>query len=104
MTDKLLGMIGLAHRAGKVKFGVYLALSTCESGRAKLVIVPNDLGESNRRAVLAKCEACSIPLITVSEKKALGKACGKEDLASLCITDENFKSAILKIYGGGSND
>ena len=104
MTDKILGMIGLAHRAGKVKFGVFLTLSHIESKKAKLVIAPCDIGKSNRRSIEAKCEENSVPLIFVSDKKTLGKALGKEETASLCVTDDNFKTAILKIYGGGLND
>lgn len=104
MTDKLLGMIGLAHRAGKVKFGVFLTLSQIENGRARLVIAPCDIGKSNRKAIEAKCGERGVPLIFVSDKKTLGKALGKEELAALAVTDDNFKSAILKIYGGGLND
>lgn len=104
MTDKLLGMIGLAVRAGKVRFGVYLTLSSCDSGKAKLVIIPADLGGSNRRSIEAKCKNTSVPHIVFSDKAHLSKACGKENVSALCVCDENFKSAILKIYGGGVND
>jgi ribosomal protein L7Ae-like RNA K-turn-binding protein len=104
MTDKILGMIGLAVRARKVRFGVYLTLSSCESGRAKLVIIPSDLGGSNRRNIEAKCRNNSVPFITLSDKASLGKACGRESVSALCVCDDNFKSAILKLYGGGVND
>ncbi|MCD8048482.1 MAG: L7Ae/L30e/S12e/Gadd45 family ribosomal protein [Clostridia bacterium] len=104
LTEKILSMTGLAVRAGKVRFGVYLTLSACDAGRAKLVIIPSDLGGSNRRGIEAKCKNASIPLITVADKRSLGKACGREETAAVCICDENFKSAILKIYGGGVND
>jgi len=97
-------MTGLAVRAGKVRFGVYLTIAACESKKAKLVIIPKDLGESNRRSISAKCENAGIPLISVSDKETLGRACGKETLAALTVTDDNFKSAIIKLYGGGVNE
>ncbi len=96
-------MIGLAVRAGKVKFGVFLTESACENGKAKLVVVPSDLGANNLRSLEAKCKNAHVPLITVSDKVTLGKACGKKELTAVCICDENFKSAILKLYGGGTN-
>lgn len=96
-------MTGLAVRAGKVKFGVFLAQNACDSGKAKLVIIPTDLGASNKRSLEAKCKNTNVPLITVGDKAALGKACGKKELTAVCICDENFKSAILKLYGGGIN-
>ncbi len=103
-TEKILRMTGLAVKAGKVKFGVFQSLAACDSGRAKLIIIPKDLGGSNRHAALVKCEQTSVPLITVSDKAELGKAVGRDSAASLAICDENFKSAILKLYGGGVND
>lgn len=104
MNNKIFGMIGLAVRAGKVRFGVYMTLSSCESGRAKLVIIPSDLGGSNRRGIEAKCKNTSTDFIVFSDKASLGRACGRESVSALCVCDENFKSAILKIYGGGVND
>ncbi len=104
MTNKILGMTGLAVKAGKVRFGVYLTLSSCDSGKAKLVIIPSDIGGSNRRSIEAKCKNTSVPCIVLSDKAALGKACGRESVSALCVCDENFGNAILKIYGGGVND
>ncbi len=103
MTDKILGMTGLAVRAGKVKFGVFLTLAACDTKKAKLVIVPSDIGASNRRSIEAKCKAMEIPCIEVADKEALSKAVGKKDTVALAVCDENFKSAILKLYGGGIN-
>lgn len=103
MTDKILGMTGLAVRAGKVKFGVFSTLAACDEGKAKLVIIPADLGNSNRKSIEAKCKNTSVPLIEVSDRAALGKAVGKKDATALAVCDENFKSAILKLYGGGVN-
>lgn len=103
-TQKILQMTGLAVRAGKVKFGVYTAISACDSGRAKLVIIPKDLGNSNKRSIEAKCNNTSVPLIALSDKVSLGRACGRDNAAAVTVCDENFKSAILKLYGGGVND
>ena len=97
-------MIGLAVRAGKVRFGVFMTLNACETKKAKLVVVPTDLGASNRRDIEAKCKNASIRVIAVADKQTLGKACGKESVAALAICDENFSSAISKLYGGGANE
>lgn len=96
-------MIGLAVRAGKVKFGVFLTLAACDEGKAKVVVIPSDLGGSNKKSVEAKCKNTSVPCITVGDKESLGKAVGKKEVTALAVCDENFKSAILKLYGGGIN-
>ncbi len=97
-------MIGLAVRAGKVKFGVFLASDACDTGKAKLVVVPTDLGNSNKRNLMGKCKNNSVPIIEVSDKATLSKATGKENTVALAILDDNFASAILKLYGGGANE
>lgn len=101
MKDKILNMTGLAVKAGKVRFGVFCTLAACDSGKAKLVIIPSDLGGSNKRNILAKCKNTNTVCITVGDKAALAKAVGKKDVAAVAVCDENFKTAILKLYGGG---
>ena len=96
-------MIGLAVRAGKVKFGTFLVSAACDKGQAKLVVVPCDLGASNRRSLEGKCKNTQTPIIEFSDKATLSKACGKENVSAVAICDENFKTAILKLYGGGIN-
>lgn len=103
MTNKILGMTGLAVRAGKVKFGVFLTLQACDALKAKLVIIPCDIGQSNRRSIEAKCKASNIPCIAIADKESLSKAVGKKDTVALAVCDESFSSAILKLYGGGIN-
>lgn len=96
-------MIGLAVRAGKVKFGAFLTLASCDEGKAKLVIMPEDLGASNRRSIEAKCKNTNVKFITVANKESLSHAVGRKDVTSIAICDDNFASAILKLYGGGVN-
>lgn len=103
MTDKILGMTGLAVRAGKVKFGVFLTLAACDEGKAKMVIIPSDLGASNRRSIEAKCKNTNVPFIVVADKDTLSHAVGKKDVSALAICDDSFTSAILKLHGGGVN-
>lgn len=96
-------MIGLAVRAGKVKFGVFSSLQACDNNQAKLVVIPSDLGGSNKRSIEGKCRYTNTPVIVVGDKALLGKATGKENVTAIAICDENFKSAILKLHGGGVN-
>jgi ribosomal protein L7Ae-like RNA K-turn-binding protein len=100
MNDRLLGMLGLAVRAGKVSFGVFSTLKALDEGRAKVVIASGDIGQSNKRAVENKCNEWDIPLLFYSNKEDLSRACGKKDMPVVGICDEGFSEAIVKIYGG----
>ncbi len=100
MNDRLLGMLGLAVRAKKVSFGVFMTQKALDEGRAKLVIAASDIGQSNRRSIENKCREWDVPLIFYSDKVQLSRSVGKKDMPVAGICDEGFAGAIVKIYGG----
>ena len=96
MNDKTLGMIGLAVRAGKVAFGVFMTEKALDEGRAALVIASEDIGASNRRKIEGKCHSCDTELVFYSDKASLSRAVGKKDVPVVAVCDEGFAKAILK--------
>ena len=100
MNDRLLGMLGMAVRAGKVSFGVFMTEKALDEGRAHLVIAAEDTGASNRRKIEGKCQMCDAKLIFYSDKESLSRAIGKKDVPVVAVCDEGFSNAIVKIYGG----
>jgi len=100
MNDRLLGMLGMAVRAGKVSFGVFMTEKALDEGRAHLVIAAEDTGASNRRKIEGKCKAYSTNIIFYSDKESISKAIGKKDVPVVAVCDEGFSKAIVKIYGG----
>lgn len=104
MTDKMLGMLGLAVRAGKVQFGVYKTEEAILQKKARLVVAAQDMGASNLRSITAKCQHAGIPLIRYGQRDALGHALGKKDLPVVAVCDNHFAAAIVKLNGGNPND
>ena len=100
MNDRLLGMLGLAVRAGKVAFGVFLTEKALDEGRAVLVVASEDIGASNRRRIENKCKEYDVPLIFYSDKETLSRATGRKNTPVVSVCDEGFSKAIVKIYGG----
>jgi len=100
MNDRLLGMLGMAVRAGKVNFGVFMTEKALDDGSARLVIAAEDTGASNRRKIEAKCAQRGVDLIFYSDKESLSQAIGKKDVPVVAVCDEGFGKAIVKIYGG----
>ena len=96
MNDKVLGMLGLAVRAGKVAFGVFLSEKALDEGRAQLVIAAEDIGASNRRRIENKCNENGVKLIFYSDKETLSHAAGKKNMPVAAVCDENFAKAIVK--------
>ncbi|MBQ8808354.1 MAG: ribosomal L7Ae/L30e/S12e/Gadd45 family protein [Clostridia bacterium] len=96
MNDRVLGMIGLAVRAGKVSFGVFMTEKALDEGRAKLVVAAEDIGISNRRRIENKCNEFSVKLMFYSDKATLSRAAGKKDMPVLAVCDDGFAQAIVK--------
>lgn len=98
--DKLLGMTGLAVRAGKARFGVYMARRSAADGSAKAVVAAAELGADNRKKIEQACAAAGVPLVFWSNKNELSRAVGKENVAVVSICDENFARAVVKLSEG----
>ncbi|MGN1097436.1 MAG: L7Ae/L30e/S12e/Gadd45 family ribosomal protein [Clostridia bacterium] len=94
--DRLLGTVGLAMRAGKVKTGAYMVERAVLGGTAKAVVAAEDIGESNRRKIEAACENAGVPLIYHSTAAELSRSVGKKDVPVVCICDESFAVAVKK--------
>ena len=98
MNDRVLGMIGLAVRAGKVRFGVFMTERAIDEGSACLVVASEDIGVSNRRRIENRCRECDVELIFYSDTKTLSQAAGKKNMPVLAVCDEGFAKAIVKKY------
>ena len=95
--DKVLGMLGLAQRAGKVKSGSFLTESAIVAGKAKLVIFhAGDLSETGRR-LMRKAEEKHIPYLFYTDKESLGRALGKAERSCLAVTDPGFAAQLQKL-------
>ncbi len=101
---KILQLIGLATRAGKVKSGEFSAEKSVKSGRARLVIVAEDASENTRKMFENMCRYYHVQVYFFGSKEELGKAMGKAMRASLAVEDQNLAQAIGKqmTINGGS--
>lgn len=94
--DKVLSLIGLATKAGKVVSGEFMTEKETKSGRAALVIVAGDSSENTKKKFQDMCEFYKVPIYFYGDKDTLGHAMGKELRASLAILDEGFANGIRK--------
>ncbi len=102
--SKILGLLGLATRAGKVQSGEFSTEKSVKSGRASLVIVSEEASENTKKMFRNMCTYYEVPYYEFGEKEELGHAMGKQMRASLAIQDEGFSKAIVKqlCMNGGS--
>ena len=102
--QKVLNMIGLATRAGKVKSGEFSTEKAVKSGQASLVIVSRDASENTKKMFRNMCTYYKVPYYEFGGREELGAAMGKQMRVSLAVTDPGFSSAIVKqlCLNGGS--
>lgn len=98
--DKLLNMVGLAVRAGKVRFGVYMTVRSVSDGSAAAVVAAADIGNDNGNKIERECRAAGIPLVLWKNKDELSRAVGKKDVVAVSICDESFARAVVKLSEG----
>ena len=95
MNSKVLNLIGLATRAGKVITGIELCEKALKQRKAKLVVLTKETSDSTTKIF----EKSSVPLVFVESKEMLGKYTGKDIRSVAVIVDEGFARAILKESG-----
>ena len=95
-NNKVLSLLGLATKAGKVASGEFSTEKSVKSGRGFLVLVADDASQKTKKKFQTMCDFYEVPIYFIADKEELGKFCGKEFRASLAVQDENFAKAMLK--------
>ena len=91
-TDRLLGLLGLARRAGKLVIGEALTAEIVAAGKARAIFLASDIGEATRRKVLRHEER--IPVFTMPhDKETMGASLGFPGCAVCCLTDVGMARA-----------
>ena len=79
---KALNLLGLARKAGKLTTGQDLVLAAIRSGKAKVVLMANDCGQSTQKKFTDKCKSYDVALTT-------------EMLVAINIADNDIKRTLL---------
>lgn len=96
MRDPLLGLIGLAARAGKIVYGAAPTADAAVRKKKGLILLARDAGETTSIRMKNLSENTGLPLREYQDKFTLGSATGKTEKAVLFITDEHMATEILK--------
>ncbi len=94
--NKILSMVGMATKAGKVVSGEFATEKAVKTGKAFLVIVSEAASDNTKKMFRNMCSYYEVPMYTYGTKEELGHSMGKEFRASLAVTDEGFAKSIEK--------
>ena len=99
--EKVMGLIGLAKKAGKVLTGESAVKEAIRFGKAVIVFIAEDASENTKKSITDSCRYYDVDYYICLSKEVLGKAVGNEYNAAVCVTDEGFAGAMLKKINGG---
>ena len=97
MQNKVLSLLGLAARAGRIQSGEFAAEKAVKGANAFLVIVAEDASDNTKKHFKDMCSYRNVPYYVYGTKEELGRCIGKESRASIALTDEGFSKG-LKSY------
>jgi ribosomal protein L7Ae-like RNA K-turn-binding protein len=96
VADKLLGLLGLARRAGKLGMGVSAVEKMVVRGENPMVITATDMGESLKGKV-ARWEPVRGVVDGVLTGEDMARAFGRDKLAVVAVSDSGFVKGIRKL-------
>ena len=93
--DKILSLLGLAKKAGRVEAGEDAVGMAAERHGARLILLASDAAENSARrakrfAETGNCLLAELP----ADKETLGRAVGLASCAMLAVTEIGFASAM----------
>ena len=101
INNNILGLIGLAMKAGKIAFGADSVEESILKRKVKLVIVSEESSERTKSKFIKLCQNYNISIIIDGNIDDLSKTIGKSNKAVIGIKDINFANSIQKKYDGG---
>ncbi|NBG87611.1 L7Ae/L30e/S12e/Gadd45 family ribosomal protein [Isachenkonia alkalipeptolytica] len=96
-NPKVLGLLGLAMRAGQVVSGEEGVLAAIKSQKVQLVLIAEDASQGTKKKFTDKSSYRDIPHRILFEKEVLGHAIGKKTRAVIGIVDPNFAKKMLEM-------
>ena len=98
--DRMLNMLGLCARAGKLITGEKACVQAIRSGAAKVALLDGAASQNAVKAVSQACESHGVPLLRTGDF-ALGAAIGKPSRMAAAITDAGMAARMLELCRTG---
>lgn len=94
--NKILNMLGIARRAGKLVLGTDSLINAFPSKKVKLVFIASDASEQTIDKFDKKAYFYQVRIINKFNTEELSKALGVTSIKVIGLLDEGFAGAILK--------
>ena len=90
MNDRILSLLGLCRRAGKLTPGNDAVIDDVTKGISKLVIVTSNISKNTEKKILLNCHRCNVKVLKINRTTdELSCAIGKFS-AVVSVQDSGF--------------
>ena len=101
--DKAIGLLGLAHKAGKLQTGEETVGAMLAEKRARLTLLASDAGEAVSRKVRGLAEGSRQRILIIPyDKLTLGEALGRPSVSVAAFADVSMALAFVKALPAGT--
>ncbi len=97
MKNNFFGFLGIAAKAGKCLYGSFACEKSVKSGKSKLLIFDCALSQRSRHDMVNMCVYYKTPYIESEPAYEAGKACGRNGIMNISITDSGFAEKLLEL-------
>ncbi|WP_317367101.1 ribosomal L7Ae/L30e/S12e/Gadd45 family protein [uncultured Tyzzerella sp.] len=94
MNKKLLSMLSICQKAGKIVSGEFAVEKALQDGSALYVIIANNVSENTKKKFENKSFYYKVDYVIYGEKEVLSHSIGKVNRAVFAILDEGFCNKI----------
>ena len=104
MNEKVLSLLGLARRAGRLTMGFDPVTDSVKTGQSRLVLITSDISPKNEKELRfslrnSEVQLQSIPFGVESVGSAIGKAA-----KIISVNDDGFASSVMKLLGNNGEE
>jgi ribosomal protein L7Ae-like RNA K-turn-binding protein len=100
--DRVLGLLGMATRAGAVVPGTERVREAARAETLRLAVLATDASENSRGKLLPLLTARGISHVIRYERSELGAAVGRGPLSAVGVVDSALASRLLTLMGDSS--
>ncbi len=104
MNDKVLSLLGLARRAGRLTLGFDPVVDSVKSGQSRLVLITSDISPKTKKELEFSLRESGAQIHSIPfDVKALGNAVGKA-AKIISVNDEGFARSVMKLLGSNNGE
>ncbi len=96
MSDKVLSLLSIARKAGRISSGETAVLNDIRSFKSFLVLIAEDASEGTKKKFTDKSSYYEVPYRIYADKETLAHATGSGLRAVISVNDEGFARTILE--------